>query len=268
MANNNGAWKDYDNVVPKRIWFRSEGRATKTITIKSGQVLKALSFIETNTAGKGIAHGPITEGATAKFAAITAGQTVILGGLTWTAGGSGTTAAQLTTAWKDIAVGTGYAALSARTGGGSFTAGTLTGFSTETFEDEEATVMFNSSAPLTNPTDLAATGTGAASVTIVVVSGSTTFNKIAGVTVYDVDASSADVDAAVYTEGSFWADALVWAVDPAVDTITKEDGSTVACTTYNTGAYGTSAASNLLKQKFVEGSEFEPLGFLKAGEVY
>lgn len=267
MANNNGAWKDYDNVVPKRIWFRSEGRATKTITIKSGQVLKALSFIETDTAGKGIAHGPITEGATAKFtAALTAGQTLILAGLTWTAGGSGTTVAQLVTAWKDIAVGTGYAALSARTGGGSFTAGTMTGFTSEAFEDD--TVMFNSSAPLTNPTDLAATGTGAAAATIVVVSGSTTFNKIAGVTVYDVDASSADVDVAVYTEGSFWADALVWAVDPAKDTITKEDGTTVACTTYNTGAYGTSAASNLLKQKFVEGSEFEPLGFLKAGEVY
>ena len=268
MATNNGAWKDYSDVSPTRIFFRSEGRKTKTITIKSGQVLKARSFIETDTNGKGIAHGPITEGASCKFtAALTAGQTMILAGLTWTAGGSGTTVAQLVTAWKDIAVGTGYAALSARTGGGSFTAGTMTGFTSESFESD--TVMFNSSAPLTNPTDLAATGTGSAAATIVVVSGSTTFNKIAGVTVYDVDASSADVEAAVYTEASFWADALVWAVDPAVDTITKEDGvTTVACTTYNTGAFGTSAASNLLKQKFVEGSEFEPLGFLKAGEVY
>lgn len=266
MATNNGAWKTYDNYTPSRIFYRSEKTKTKVGTIKSGQILKARSFLESDANGKLVAHGTIAESAHVQFTtALTNGQTMILAGLTWTAGASGTTVAQLITAWRDIAAGTGYAALSARTGGGSFTAGTLTGYYTEYLDADS--VVFNAATALTNATDVAATGTGAAAATIVIVAGTTTFNKIAGMTVYDVDATSADVDAAVYVEGSFWHDAIVWAVDPAVDTITKEDGTTVAVSTYNTGAFGTSAASDLLKQKFVEGSNFE-IGFLRTGEVY
>lgn len=139
----------YPDQVPSAVFFRADGRATKTITIKQGQVLKARSFIETDVAGKGIAHSGVAT------------------------------------------------------------------------------------------------------------------KKIAGVTVYDVDASVADVVTSVYTEASFWASALTWAVNIATDTILKDDGVTpIAVTAYDTGAN-----TDLLKAKFVENSEFEPLGFLKAGEL-
>jgi len=269
----NGGWIQYPDYTPKAIFARAEDRCTKEATIKSGQVLKALTFLESDSSGKLIAHSGFNEGALVTFAAITSGQTQILGGLTFTSGASGTTAAQLATAWATASVGDTAAAATTKIAAagitaamGTFTAGTLAGFETELFAPTK--VMFNASAVAgTNPTDLAVTGTATAA-TISIVQGETSFNKIAGVLVYDVDATSADVPAAVYTEASFWADALVWAVDTAVDTITNASGATVACTAYNTGAFGTSAASNLLKQKFVEGSEFEPLTFAKAGEVY
>lgn len=265
MATNNGAWFDYDDYSPEAIFFRSSPRFTKEVTVLSGVVLKARSFVESNSAGKMIAHTGITEAAVVTFTALTNGQTMIIAGLTFTAGASGTTAAELTAAWSGIASGTGYADIDGEEGG-TFTAGTLTAYFTENVDTN--TVVFNAAAANTDATDVAATGTGSSAATIVISAGSTAFKKIAGLTVYDVDASSADVKAAVFTEASLWASAITWKVDAAVDTITKSDGTTQACSAYNTGAFGTSAASDLMKQKFVEGSEFEPLGFTKAGEVY
>jgi S-layer protein len=269
----NGGWIAYPDYAPKAIFARASDRETKTSVIKQGQVLKALSFLQSDASGKLIAHSGFNEGAVVSFAAITSGQTVILAGLTFTSGASGTTAAQLATAWATAATGDTAAAATTKIAAagitaamGTFTAGTLTGFETELYAATK--VIFNAAAAAgTNPTDLAATGTATAPG-IAIVQGSTTPAKIAGVLVYDVDATSADVPAAVYVEASFWADALVWAVDTAVDTITNASGAVVACTAYNTGAFGTSDASNLLKSKFVEGSEFDPLTFAKAGEVY
>lgn len=261
----------YSATTPKRKFFGADNSKSAVKTIKQGQVLKAGTFLESDSAGKLIAHGNIAESALVTFTtALTSGQTLIIAGLTWTAGGSGTTVAQLVTAWKDIAVGTGYAALSTRTGGGSFTAGTLTGYATEAHDAD--TVIFNAATALANATDVAATGTGTAP-TITILAGTATFNKISGVTMYDVDATSSDVDASIYIEASFWAqddgyDFLLWAVDPAVDKITLADGTTVACTAYNTGCKGTSAAARRLKQKFVEGSEFYELGFFNDGDKF
>jgi hypothetical protein len=261
----------YSATTPKRKFFGAEETVSSVKTIKSGQVLKAGTFLESDSAGKLIAHGSIAESALVTFtAALTSGQTLIMAGLTWTAGSSGTTVAQLVTAWKDIASGTGYAALSARTGGGTFTAGTLTGYATEAVDANS--VIFNAATALANATDVAATGTGTAP-TITITAGTATFNKIAGVTMYDVDATAGDVDASVFIDASFWAqddgyDFLLWAVDPAVDVITLSTGATVACTAYNTGCKGTSKAVRLLKQKFVEGSEFSELGFFNAGDNY
>jgi len=98
--------------------------------------------------------------------------------------------------------------------------------------------------------------------------GDGVFNKIAGVTLYDVDASAADQVVPVYVEASFWADALVWAVDPEVDSILNSFGNTVAVTAYNTGVISPNAATTKrLQQQFVEQSGFEPLGFPSAGDV-
>lgn len=144
-----GGLIEYPDATQEAIFFRADSRATKTITIKQGQVLKARSFIETDVAGKGIAHSGVAT------------------------------------------------------------------------------------------------------------------KKIAGVTVYDVDASTADVVTSVYIEASFWSTALVWAVNVLTDTILKDDGvTTVAVTAYDTGAN-----TDLLKAKFVENTEFEAIGFLKAGEM-
>ena len=152
MAELNGGWSDYPDRVTKKIFFRADDRETKTVTIKSGQVIKALSFLESDSAGKMIAHSSLTA---------------------------------------------------------SLVAGT----------------------------------------------------KIGGVLLFDVDASAGDVEATAYVEASFWASALIWSVNIATDTITLFDGTTKAVTAYDTGC-----TTNLLKQKFVENSEFESLGFLSAGE--
>ena len=269
MAEYNGGWNSYPDRVTKKIFFRATDRNTKSVTIKSGQVIKALSFLESDAAGKAIAHGGLTESATATFGtALTSGQTLIIAGLTFTAGSAGTTTAQLATAWSGIADATGFAAaaaaiLAASTAltVGTFTAGTLTGYSTVLVSATK--IRFDGSSAV-DKTDIAATGTGAAPT--IVVSAFAALNKLAGVLLFDVDASGGDVEATAYQEASFWASALVWAVDVAVDTITLVDGTTKAVTAYNTGCAGTSAASNLLKQKFVESTEFEPLGFMSAGE--
>jgi hypothetical protein len=270
---NNGGWITYPDYTPTAIFARSEDRHTKIGTIKAGQVLKAYSFLESDASGKLIAHSGFNEGAVVTFAAITIGQTQIFGGLTFTSGASGTTATQLATAWATADLGDTAAAATTKIAAagitaamGTFTSGTFAGFETELYAVTK--VIFNASAAAgTNPTDLAVTGTATAAG-ISIVQGETTLNKIAGVLLYDVDATSADVPSAIFTEASFWASALVWAVDPLVDTITNASGVTIACTAYNTGAFGSSAASNLLKQKFVEGTEFDPLYFAQAGEVY
>lgn len=275
----NGGWIKYPDRVTTKTFFRATDRYTKNVTVKAGQVLKAHSFLEsiqgTADAGKVIAHKGISEAAEVTFKALTSGQTLILAGLTFTAGSAGATAAQLAIAWAGIADGVGYAAATTAAAAngidstiGTFTAGSLTGWNTYDYNTVDATAVdFRATSYLTNVTDLAATGTGSAP-TINKVDGNTSFNKIAGVTLYDVDASSADQVIPVYVEASFWAEALVWAVNPAIDTITDAFGNTVACTAYNTGVYGPDAAvTKRLQQQFVEQSEFEPIGFLPVGDV-
>ena len=270
----NGGFYNYNALATSPVFFRAESTASKTATIKSGQVLKKYSFLQSDDAGKLIAHTGLSESAIVTFATITTGKTLILGGLTFTAGTGSVTAAQLATIWGDlhdgITAAEANALLLARdinaTTVGTFTAGTLTGWNTRVY-DATGQVIFTSTSALTNVTDLANTGT-ATDPTILKQEGVTSFPKIAGVTMYDVDASSADVDAEVFTEASFWADALVWSVNTATDTITLYDGTTVACSAYNTGTTGYDKTStDLLRAKFVEGTEFEALGFLTEGEV-
>jgi hypothetical protein len=271
---NKTGFDTYSPFVPgQRVFFRSGDRETKVITIASGQVLKAHSFLQTNSAGKAIAHTGFNESAIATFSALTVGQTSIAGGITFTSGSAGTTAVQLALAWATIATGdlataatTKIAAAGITAAMGTFTSGTFTGWETEAGTTTN-TVVFNSAASGTNPTDLAFTGTGTAP-SLSIVQGATSFPTIAGITAYDVDASVGDIDSSAYIDASFMANALVWEVNPAVDKILAADGTTlVSCTAYNTGCSGTSKASNLLKQKFVEGSEFANLGFIDAGAI-
>ena len=270
----NGGFYNYADRVTSPVFFRAESTKSKAAVIKSGQVLKKYSFLQSDAAGKLIAHTGLSESAIVTFATITTGQTLILGGLTFTAGSGSVTATQLATIWGDLP--DGITAANANTlllargidasVDGTFTSGTLTDWNTRVYV-ATGQVIFTSTTALTNVTDLADTGT-ATNPTILKQEGVTSFAKIAGVTMYDVDASSADVEAEVFIEASFWANALVWSVNTATDTITIHDGTTVACSAYNTGTTGYDAAStNLLRAKFVEGTEFEALGFLTEGEV-
>jgi hypothetical protein len=271
----NGGFSTYGDVTPKSIFARAVSHPTAPSTIKSGQVLKALSFLESDSDGKLIAYSGFTEDAEVTFATITTGQTLILGGITFTAGSGSPTAAQLVTIWTAIDAGDTSTTANVKllaaginaTTVGTFTSGTFSGWETEAVPGSTTKVIFRSTSPGTNPTNLADSGT-ATDPTISVIAGETAPSKIAGLLVYDVDATSADVEAAVYLSGSFWADALVWAVDVAQDTVTNAAGTaTIAVTAYRTGAEGTSAASNLLKRKFLEGTAFS-IEFQKAGEVY
>jgi len=99
-------------------------------------------------------------------AALTAGQTMILGGLTYTSTGA-TSPAQLAIAFSNLAVG-------ATTGAGTATgtySGTLAGWSTGAVVDDPSddTVVFTATT-VGNVTNLAATGTGTAP-TITTISG-------------------------------------------------------------------------------------------------
>lgn len=254
----NGGFNAYPDRVTAKRFFRSQDRFTKPSVVASGQVLKALSFVQSNAVGKQIAYQGLTESTHVTFGTLATGLVLTLGGLSFTAGGSTVTAIELAAAWASIADGGA---------GGTFTygtfSGTLTGWDTNAVDDDlDTTVIFNSVATNTNPTDLLAAGTGAASATLDIVQGNTIIEEISGILMHDVDATAADVETTVFTKASFWAEALIWAVNPAVDTIILADGTEVACTDYNTGCYGTSDASNLLKQKMVEGSNFTELGFV------
>lgn len=272
----NGGFVDFGTSSRNNIFSRADGYLTKNVTIKSGQVLKARSWLESIASGADIgkckAHTGISEASLVTFAAITAGQTLILGGLTWTAGTGGTTAAQLVTAWSGLAAGTTATAANTAavangldaTVDGTFT-GTLGNWETSTYDAN--TVVFTGNQGLSNVTDLADTGT-ATDPTISTVGGTTTFANVSGLTIYDIDASGGDVEAEVYIKASLWDSAITWFVDPATDTITKEDGTTVACSAYNTGTVGSSlAVSKRLKTKFVENTKFR-IDFLNPGEEY
>ncbi len=263
MTEYNGGFKSYDDATTSQTFFRATPRQTKTVTVLSGQVLKKHSFLESNTAGKLIAHSGMNEKALITFIATGAAETTIIAGLTFTAGAGGATAADLVIAFSGLLAGDTAAVANSKNpnGSGTFTSGTLTGYNTIGSTTADS-VVFISTTPNAGVTDLTVTGTGDAP-TVTVTSVNAPMKPIAGVLLHDVDATSGDIDATAYTEASFMASALVWEADSDVDTIEKPDGTTVACTAYYTGA-----TTDILKKKFVEGSKFENIGILKAGETY
>lgn len=272
----NGGLYAYNDRITSNVFFRADEYTTDTVTVLSGQVLKKYSFVETNVDGKAIAHSGFVESAIVTFATITTGQTLILGGLTFTAGSGSVTAAQLVTIWKDLPIGITAAnantLLLARginaTTVGTFTAGTLAQYSTAV-NDATNSVIFTGYQAATDLTAIADSGTATDPV-VTAHANVATPKKIAGILLYDVDASAGDVQATVFKEASFWANALCWYVDSTATTgevMTKADGTTVAYTAYNIGIVGTQPEAILLQKKFVEGSQFEPLGFLTTGEI-
>jgi len=272
-----GSGRLTDKVPVKKKFAGIEAPCSQVVDFAASQVLKAGTFFHFNSSGLAIAGLNIAESALVTFdTALTVGQTLIMAGLTFTSGASGTTVAQLVEAWsnlgKGIASGTGYAALTTvtnTTAGGTFTAGTLTGYAVEKVDAN--TVVFNAVPGLANATNVAATGTGAAP-TITISAGSSTWTPPSGVTAYDVDTTDGIASAAVFREADLWGvdDGtcwLRWKTDPD-ETITLLDGTTRACTAYNTGAAGITAESNRLKQLYVNGSEIEITFYNEGDKLY
>jgi hypothetical protein len=105
------------------------------------------------------------ETATAKFTALTTGQTMIIAGLTYTSTGA-TTASQLAAAFANLAVG---ATTGAGTATGSYS-GTLTGYATGAVVGASLDTVVFTASTVGNKTDLSATGTGT-SPTFTIVGG-------------------------------------------------------------------------------------------------
>lgn len=169
------------------------------------------------------------ETASVKFSAtsLSAGQTIIIAGLTYTSTAV-TTQAQLAVAFANLAVG-------ATTGAGTATgtySGALTGYSTGAVVSDDI-VVFTAST-VGNKTDLVQTGTGAAVTSITVVNGTTGIDEgfspatsanlasIIGVLRIDgsvVLANSSSVSACYALSGDIDAGLLVLPVGVSLDTV-------------------------------------------------
>jgi len=95
------------------------------------------------------ATGQVTESATVQFATLTAGQTIVLGGITYTAPTGGATAKQVASAFSNLG----------SNAGGAWTTAGATGSGSDT-------VKFTSTTANTDVADLANTGTGALAAAI------------------------------------------------------------------------------------------------------
>jgi hypothetical protein len=119
------------------------------------------------------------ETAVVRFSAtsLTAGQTMIIAGLTYTSTGT-TTQAQLAAAFANLAVG---ATTGAGTATGSYS-GTLTGYSTGAVLHSGTDVLFTAST-VGNKTDLTQSGTGASVTSITIQNGTSgTLNAVSPIT--------------------------------------------------------------------------------------
>jgi hypothetical protein len=249
----NGGFEAYPVRTTNRPFVAKKSR---TVTVASGQVLKARSFVKSNTAGKMVAGGNITEFAKLVMSGTAVNtDTVIMGSLTLTASAT-MTAVEITEAF-----------LSQSTTKGAFT-GTLTGWELVADPNSTSTLYAYSTTGLSDVTDFVVTGTAntgtptlTTTVTTVAASLETdstgavylnTVQKPSGILAFDVDATSADTVATIYTEVYAYESEIVWGVDVANDVVVKSDGTEVACTAYNTGA-----VTPLLRQLYVEGTEFE-----------
>ncbi len=94
----------------------------------------------------------VTESNQIAFKSLAASESITVGGLTFTAGSGGATASQVATAFSGIANDTAATSLSAITAGGTFTAGTLNGWSAGNVND--SSVTFTSVTPNEDVSDL------------------------------------------------------------------------------------------------------------------
>ena len=145
------------------------GSATTAVTVNQGAAVTAVNAV--------IAVSGVTESASTVFTALAAGQTLIVGGLTFTAGAAGTTAAQTAAAFANLSNGAIQGNSALGTYSGAF-AGWSTGAASGT---GSTTVVFTSSTANSNVTDLAFTGIGLAAATVTTTQGAAATKAVTGV---------------------------------------------------------------------------------------
>lgn len=238
-------------------------KATRPITVKEGQVLKAMTWLESDSSGKMIAHGNIAEQASVAWAGtLKSGDTVAFAGLTYTATADSTAA--------EVVAGILGGVGTYTKGGVTLTSSAVNAIWALSAGSTSVIILAKGLQFGTNPTDVVATVTNTSTTSTLAgtvttsPSGTTTVNRVAGLLAFDVDATSADTAGQMFISGNFWEEEILWVVDTAVDTVEKSDGTTVAVTAYNTGC-----VTSLAKQKFLEytagGTEFV-IGTWTAGE--
>ena len=122
------------------------GAVTATFLTQAGETINMTGTYNSSA---------VTESAAVTFTDMVANQTVSLGGLTYTAGASGATAAEVANDFLSLSNGyTGGAGTN-----GTFT-GQLNGFNTDSSITDTSTVVFTSATSGANVTDLVASGSG------------------------------------------------------------------------------------------------------------
>lgn len=194
--------------------------------------------------------------------------TVTIGGVIFTAGSAGATAAQIVAALATVAAG---AAGSTGTVAGGATVGALTGTNAGwTFTAEDNSTILQASASSGNSVfgvlATATTATNAAELSISA-SQSLATAPITGILMFDVNASADDAGAVMYTTGDFWAEGLQWENHPlpagvavpapggagftgqlnGYDYVVNGDGTVTACSAYWTGVQTLLDAQKLLE---------------------
>jgi len=150
-SRNGGFMLDKQNVIVNGLGHNLVGQAYNTTTGTASGPLGPITIAPS-------VDSTSPETAKVTFSALTAGQTVILGGITVTAGGSGATAVEVAAAFKSIATGSGGDATGANI---ASTTGTLTGWTSGPASGNAVTF---SSVTNGNVADLANTGTGTTSI--------------------------------------------------------------------------------------------------------
>jgi flagellar hook-basal body protein len=130
--------------------------AAQNVSVNLADTGVAVLDVEINTTEGTTA---VTESNSVAFTALEKDQTITMAGLTFTAGASGATAAQVATAFASITAGQGYVAINtaknlSATSGGVFTAGTAANWNTSTANTE--TVVFTSTTANNNVNNLVA----------------------------------------------------------------------------------------------------------------
>lgn len=179
---------------PLTAWLTNAASGS-TVTFTSSTANSNVTNLSATTSAPAIAPTIVvsdggtltTETASVVFKPLAAGQVLQLAGLTFTAGSSGATAAQLATAFQSNAVNTLGSAINTskslgNAAGGTFTAGTVTGWSSGA--TTAGAVTFTSSTANTNVSNLTSTlSEGSSSLDIVTTDGvAATSSETAAVT--------------------------------------------------------------------------------------